>query len=80
MSAAMISGAGSLADSSNASSQPEYVYVHLVALGQFVVTEKFETLASFALVPVLWIVARDEIIQITPLQRIFLEREMQVGA
>ncbi len=60
--------------------QPEDVQVHLVALGQLVVGEGLEALALFAAVPVLRIVAGYKIIQITPLERIFLEREMQVGA
>ena len=60
--------------------QPEDVEVHLVALGQFFVGEGLEALALLALVAVLRVVAGDEVVEVAALERVFLEREMQVGA
>jgi hypothetical protein len=42
--------------------------------------EAFEALGFFSLVAVLWIVASDQVVEIDALQRIFLHREVFVGA
>lgn len=56
--------------------QPEYVEVYLVSLGQLVVGEGFEAPALFSVVTVLRVVARDEVIEVSALEGVFLEREM----
>ena len=42
--------------------------------------EAFEALRFFPLVPILWIVAGDEVVELNALERIFFEGEMFVGA
>ena len=81
ISAAMISGAGRLAESSSASSFSQKMSrLTLSRLRQVFVGERFETLALLAAVAVLRIVAGNEVIQVGALEGIFLEREVLVCA
>jgi hypothetical protein len=60
--------------------EPEEVEVYLVALEQLFVGEAFPTLALLALGAILGGVAGHEIVEIGALERVFLEREVQVRA
>ncbi len=69
-----------MALSSKASSQPEDVQVHLVALGQLFVSEGLEAFALLPIVALLRVVPSREVIEVTALEGVFFEREMQVSA
>ena len=58
--------------------EPENIEVRLIAFGQLIIGEGLEALALLAVVAVLRIVAGNEIVEITPLEGIFLQGEMLV--
>lgn len=58
--------------------EPENVETDFVTGNEVVVVEAFETVGLFALVAVRRIVALDEVLQVIKLQRICLQREVNV--
>ena len=60
--------------------QPEDIQAHLVAFNQLIVAEYMKAFAFLTLVPVLRFVARDEVIEVGPLQRVRLQREVLIRA
>ena len=60
--------------------QPEDIQVNFVALRQFLVGEGLEAFAFLAVNAVLRVVAGDKVVEVAALERIFLEREMQIRA
>lgn len=58
--------------------QPEDIQAGFVALHEIVVGERAKTLGFFAFVPVLGVVAADEVVEMLALQRICLQREVLI--
>jgi hypothetical protein len=81
ISAAITPGGGRLSVSSRRLvAQPEDVEADLVPGHQLVVGEPVEPLGLLALVPVLRVVAVDEVVEVVVGERVLLEREVLVGA
>jgi hypothetical protein len=58
--------------------QPEDIEIDFVALGQLGVRERLEPLGRPSLVPVLHVIAGYEVVQVSSIERVLLEREVLV--